>query len=221
METEGIVLKRKKLSNKLCYLSVFLDNSGKIDILAKIDLRRFPLSIEPFSISNFKLKFTGEKPELVEVKLIKQNFPETLNRYRYLSLITGYMNRMVYAPNKKIYELSKFYLSIKNTFLLASTMFLVKLSYFEGIYPQLYKCTSCNFESISGFSLEKGGVVCKNCMDTTTVTWNSNLSSGSDILLKRSFNSLPIRKKEMLKKIRETFEKHIDYRIGNEQTFER
>ncbi|SNR90171.1 DNA repair protein RecO [Desulfurobacterium atlanticum] len=221
METEGIVLKRKILSEKLSHLTVFTLKLGKINILYKPSLKEFPLAAEPFSISIFKLKIFEEKAEAENIKLIKHHFPENFSKFKYLSLLSTYLDKAVLAPNKKIYQLTKFYFSIDEKYLLAATMFLVKFSYFEGIFPVLKQCVSCGSSKIVAFSLEKGGTVCKMCKKTDDIIWDRRLSYQAELLLKKPFKAFPVKDTGKLKKIKTVFENHLFYRVEDEKTIRR
>jgi len=221
METEGIVLKRKILSEKLLHLTVFTLKLGKINILYKPSLKNFPLSTEPFSVSLFKLEIFEEKIEAESIKLIRHHFPENLNRLKYLSLLSFYIDKATLAPNRKVYQLANFYLEIKEKYLLAATMFIVKLSYFEGIFPVLKRCVSCGSNKVSAFSIEKGGTVCKGCKKPDDIIWDERLSYQVELLLKKPFKTTPVKDAGKLKKIKTVFENHLFYRVEDGKVIRR
>ncbi|WP_022846561.1 DNA repair protein RecO [Desulfurobacterium sp. TC5-1] len=215
MKTGGIVLRKEKLSDRLLHLSIYTEKMGKINALTKVELKNFPLSTESFSISQFTLKITGEKIEIIDAKLLKHNFPENLPRYKYLNAIAKYViNFTGGVPDKRIFNLISFYMNIKKNFLLALTMFLIKLTYFEGLFPVLDKCVICNSKNIKGFSIENGGVVCEKCIKNTSIPWNRKLTKEAQLLLKTSFYSVSSCKIGNIKRIKNTFEKHLSYRNG-------
>ncbi|OMH41181.1 DNA repair protein RecO [Desulfurobacterium indicum] len=219
METPGIVLKKEKLSERLFHLSLYTERMGKINALIRLELKDFPLSVEPFSLSIFNLKITGERTEIMKVKLLKHNVPKDIRKFKYLSLIAKYVDSFTgSAPEKKIFELTRFYMmNVKDRFLLAATMFIIKLAFFEGLFPNLTRCAICgSSKNISGFSLEEGSIVCNKCSRGNLIPWNETLSKETIYLLKNSFFSIKFCRINSLKRIRNLFEKHLSYRIGTE-----
>ncbi|WP_457569345.1 DNA repair protein RecO [Desulfurobacterium sp.] len=219
METLGIVLKKERLSERLFHLSLYTEKMGKINALIKLELKDFPLSVELFSLSIFNLKITGERIEITKAELLRHNVPEEIKKFKYLSLIAKYVDTFTgSAPDKKIFELTKFYMiNVKGRFLLAATMFITKLAFIEGLFPNLTRCAVCgSSKNISGFSLEEGSVVCSKCSRGNLIPWNETLSKETIYLLKNSFFSVNSCRINNLKRIKNLFEKHLSYRIGTE-----
>ena len=55
------------------------------------------------------------------------------------------------------------------------TVYEFKLMSYGGYKPEISKCTDCNEDEIYGFDMEKGGVVCRNCMSKSSVRVNASV----------------------------------------------
>ncbi|WP_457567529.1 DNA repair protein RecO [Desulfurobacterium sp.] len=226
IETNGIIIRRKKLSSRLIHVTAYTEKLGKIDALATVDLKVFPVKLEPFSVSRLKLKISGEKMEVTEATLIKANLPESINRFKYMNNIARYLiNFTGSVPDERIFNLTVFYTNIKRNFITATTMFLVKLTYFEGLFPIIDRCVMCGTRKISGFSVEEGGTLCPKCAaGKPLLYWNRKLTVKTLEFLKKSFYSIKREKTDNITAIKNAFEKHLSYRNGagnDRETFRR
>jgi len=211
METEGIVLKSRDLGDRLRHLSVYTERLGKLDLLVKIQSKEFPLKYEPFSVTLFKLKQKGEKWEVSESKLVKDNFPKNREELLYRAKISRLLLPLQLPPDRKVYRLVKMYMGERGappTY----TAFIMKFLFLEGLMPRLFKCVECGSREISGFSVEKGGVVCKKCKSDEDLSWKRKVSEEAYRLTKEPLEKLKKNKFKWLSLIETAAERHLRFR---------
>ena len=216
MELKGFVLRSKQIGNRLKHITVFTDKLGKVDFIAKIKRGEFPLKLDLFSLSTFKIVQKGENYELQRALLIRSYFPDTVEKFIYLSKISKLLLPYQLAANRKLFKLVENYFSIGDSYRVAYTMFLLKFAFVEGIFPALTKCVGCGSRQLYSFSIERGGVLCFRCAEKDDIPWSSDLSKLSVNLAKNSFErmkreKIPIQK---LDKINAVFENHIRFRFS-------
>ncbi|TCK06271.1 DNA repair protein RecO [Phorcysia thermohydrogeniphila] len=216
MELEGFVIYSRQIGEKLRQIAIYSDRIGKVGLIVKLKRGDFPLAVDLFSLSRFKVLQKGEDFELQEFKLIRPSFPESQEEFFYLSRIAKLLLPFHLPANRKLFTLIDRYFQVKESFQLAYTMFLLKFSFLEGIFPTLNRCVSCGSKSFQAFSLEKGGVVCNNCITKDSVPWSRYLSKLATQLTKESFEKekskdLPL---EALDRIAKVFESHVNYRLS-------
>ncbi len=211
METEGIVLKSKNLGDRLRHLSVYARKLGKINLIVKVKASEFPLKYEPFSITLFKLQQKGEKWEVLEGKLLKENFPKNREEFLYRSKVARLIAPLELPPNEKLYRLIEKYVAEEGappTY----TAFLMKFIFVEGLMPRLFRCVKCGSPAITHFSVKQGGVVCKKCYDREDIRWNRETSKEAHTLTKEPLNRLKTMDFKWLNLIETAAEKHLRYR---------
>jgi DNA repair protein RecO (recombination protein O) len=217
MELKGFVLRSKLLGNNLKVVTVYTDRLGRVDFVAKTKRGDFPLKLDLFSFSYFTLLQKGEKWELQKAKLIRHHFPKSLDQFFYLSRVSKLLVQFELPNSEKLFKLIENYFLIRDSFKLAYTMFLLKFSFIEGIFPSLTKCTNCGDTRITVFSLSKGGVLCRKCkiQEKDTVPWNTYLSKLSLKLAKEPF--LKVKNERIspknLSNINAVFENHLRFRL--------
>ena len=211
MKTEGVILKSKNLGDRLRYLSVYTEKLGKLNLLVKLQSNDFPIKYELFSVTLFKLQQKGKNWEILEGNLIKENFPRTPEEFKFRVRITKLLTPLELAPSSRIYTLLKKYIA-ENGNPPTYTAFLVKFLFLEGLMPQLFRCIKCGSRNVSWFSVEKGGVLCKNCREGETIRWNRSASMETLILIKEPLESLKKRRFKWLNRIELAAEKHLRYR---------
>ena len=214
MKTEGVVLKSKVLGEGLRALSLYTKKLGRLNAIVKVQRGEFPLKYEPFSVSEFTLSQKKERFEVVKSKLLEENFPRNSEELNYRAKISRLVIPLPIPGNHKLFTLIRSYLKVKSEFELAYTMFTAKFLFVEGIFPQLRKCVCCKSKEIVGFSLEKGGVVCRKCAKGELLSWNRELSALTVKLTKEPFKKMVGKvKKRELKKVKELLLSHYAKRI--------
>ncbi|MEO2069074.1 MAG: DNA repair protein RecO [Desulfurobacteriaceae bacterium] len=217
MELKGFILRSKLLGNKLKIITAYTDKLGKVDFIAKTKRGDFPLKLDLFSLSRFLVLQKGEKWELQEAFLVRHHFPQSLEQFYYLSRISKLLIFRELPRNEKLFKLIDNYFLVEDSFELAYTMFLLKFSFIEGIFPALTKCIDCGNSRIVIFSFSKGGVLCQKCKNKSEeiVPWNVFLSKLSIRLAKEPFSKVKNEKISLrnLYVINTVFEKHLRLRL--------
>ncbi|WP_163328919.1 DNA repair protein RecO [Desulfurobacterium thermolithotrophum] len=216
MRLKGFVLRSKHLGSNLKHITAFTDKLGKVDFIVKLKRGDFPLKFDLFSLSSFQLNQKGEGYELKEADLIKSYFPESIEKFFYLSKISKLLIPYHLVESKKLFRLIEAYFSVEKSYSVAYTMFLLKFAFIEGIFPVLTKCVNCSSKKVISFSIEKGGVVCQSCVNSKSFSWNFELSKLALNLAKNSFEKMKDIEISYVKleKINKVFETHIKYRLS-------
>ena len=213
METEGIVLRSRDLGDRLRHISVYTEKLGKIDLLVKVLSKEFPLKYEPFSLTLFKLNQKGDKWEVLESKLVKENFPKSTEELTYRAKVAKAILPLQLPPDRKTYRLIKMYMGqggAPPTY----TAFLMKFLFLEGLMPRLFRCVECGSRKITGFSVEKGGVVCEKCKGEEDLIWKREVSEEAYRLTKEPLEQLKKKKFKWLNLIERAAERHLKFRAN-------
>ena len=218
MEFNAFILKSKWLGSNLKHLNLFGDKTGRIDVVVRIKKGEFPLKYETFSLSHFIGLNVGDKLKVRDCELIESNIPETLERLSYLSKISRFYLSYAFSENEKLFSLLKHYIKVKESFDLAIAMFVVKFSFFEGIFPVVLRCANCGSSRLSSFSLKEGGAICEKC-GKGEFRWNRELGVLSMSFLKKPFNVLKLSRYRGrdLSLIQTVFKNHLDFRLGKDE----
>lgn len=214
MVIRGIVLKSKRIGDRLRQLSVYSDKLGKVNLLVKVKPSEFPVKYEPFSITEFKLLQKGENWEVKEAKLLKENFPTKREELFFKSKISKFIFPYEIPPNWKLFKLLKTYLSQKSFFRITYVSFLAKFSFLEGLFPEIFKCVRCKSRKICGFSIEIGGTVCEKCKTGGEINWNRESSRELRIITVEPLSKIKKRKFKHLNRIEKTLERHLLFRLN-------
>lgn len=218
MRLRAFVLRSKWIGERLKHVSLFGERIGRFDVVVRLRRGEPPLKFENFSVSELELLNAGERFRVVSSRLISANVPEGMERFYYLNSVSKVYLRYALSGSEKLFELLLRYASIRERFELARTMLILKFTFFEGLFPILRACIRCGSSDLSSFSLEEGGVLCTGC-GAGDFSWNSRLTVLSNLLLRRSFNSLRERKFAAgdLRRIFSVFESHLSFRAGRHE----
>lgn len=177
VESEGIVLKQRKIANNRRMIVIFTKRYGKINAGTNINEKRrgkSALAIAPFAYSKYELYKKGTYYNINggEVKNSYYSIGEKLDRFIAASAMISFVEDIIQdeQPSPKIFDLSIEFLETISkadenfdTILIA---FYVKSLKYLGIMPELKHCVNCGETIISPdyvFSVKAGGGVCKNC----------------------------------------------------------
>jgi DNA repair protein RecO (recombination protein O) len=214
METKAVVLKSLRLGEGLRALSLYTELLGRVNAIVKVKRGEFPIKFEPFSVVQLKLLQKGERFEVQEAKLIKENFPRSSAELHYRSKVVKPLIKMELPGSKKLFRLIESYLSIEEDFEVAYPMFLSKLLFLEGLYPQLRRCVKCGSGAIAAFSVKRGGVVCPVCKEEGEIGWSREHSRELVKLTKEPFKKVRGEvRRELLPQITRALEGHLKERI--------
>ncbi|MFW6149262.1 MAG: DNA repair protein RecO [Atribacterota bacterium] len=175
--TNGIVLKSIKLNESDKIITIFSQDYGKIQAIAK-GIRKtksqFGSSLENLTLLKI-LVYKGKTLNIVsQTEIISSFFSrcKDLKRYGLAIYCTEIIDKMSAEedPNEAIYELLKNVLVLlkdeKNPFLLVES-FKWKLFVILGYHPVLERCVKCNQrlkkEEYYIFDIVEGGIICPAC----------------------------------------------------------
>ncbi|MBN2261129.1 MAG: DNA repair protein RecO [Clostridiales bacterium] len=217
-ETEGIVLKKRKLNDSDVFLTLLTKKLGKVQVFVKganNPKNSLNKGSHPFVYADFSIR--GEKNyslSNVETKDTFYNFRENLKTLSYASYFVDIVDHVI-NEDESNFEL--FQLLIESLMILNKTTgYEEKLKlYFEfkalkalGYAPLVNQCMICSKkENFNKFSVTSGGVICKECskkhpsaidlhpmvIKLMQFTLSSNISE----YLKKDINSLLIDKMDI------------------------
>jgi len=87
MELKGFVIYSRQIGEKLRYVTLYTDKLGKVGLIVKLKKGDFPLALDLFSLSRFKVLQKGNEFEPQEFKLIRPHFPLSKEEFFYLSKV--------------------------------------------------------------------------------------------------------------------------------------
>lgn len=165
---EGIVI--KSIDYKEKSKIVYLYTKDGMDSVKALDVSKSKLGFVT-TLNHVKYEKTSAKlPTLVEYSIIKSyyGFYESLSKVGVIMVLLDIINHLEEAsPNEKIYS---FLLKCLDTLeassepLFVLSLFLVKMLAVFGVRPNLKACVICGATDIAGFSVSKGGALCRKCL---------------------------------------------------------
>lgn len=183
-KTEALVLKTIKFGDTSRIATLYTQNYGKIKVIAKgirKPKNRLAGALQTFS----HIQIVFYKKQTTEIYLLSQSeilhsyqsLSKDLNRYVFASAVLELLDRLITGeePHPQLFELTLEVLSFMESYPQKSLeksfwSYALKLADLLGYKPKLDKCVSCDkpvLEKFMLFSPEKGGVVCKRCIDQT------------------------------------------------------
>ncbi len=192
--TRGFIIYSKKMNEADLLLSYITEDYGKITCFAnnaRKSRKRFLGKLEPAMLTGIKFY---EKPGmaldiLYEADLIEdyKNLRKDVDIYLFLTKLTE-ISRILCQErdnNKNIFYLinnifkgldrivtppedSRLRVSLNAVLLKYEIYFISNMLKLMGIYPNFSNCVGCSMDNLHnafGFSLKKGGVVCKTCAE--------------------------------------------------------
>lgn len=175
--SEGVVLKKVRVSDYDKILIVFTLKSGKIS--GSVRGSQSPKSklapgAHPFIYGEFTIQKSGRMSKVTSIDIIRSHYklrenlePLALASY-FLELIN--MVTVENERNQRLFYLIVDYLEIvekttdEETLLRLKVSFELKLLYCIGLQPELDQCVQCGqaYDNPK-FSVEEGGVICEAC----------------------------------------------------------
>ncbi len=177
--TEGIILKTIKYqeNSKLCYI-ITKDGLQTALVRASLDyksknfsysqeLTKINFAISSSKKNSFDIMTTGA---LVDSYLnLKKDYDTLIMVSKLMDLIYKSINHVNNYDN--LYSLFSYtldainnnHLNNKKNVCFYPLILKIKLLYLLGLGPNFNGCTVCSSKSVYGFSIDKGGVVCKKC----------------------------------------------------------
>jgi DNA repair protein RecO (recombination protein O) len=169
-EVQGIVLRRKKINTRDCYLSILTREMGRIEVFAAgANAPKNPLNkgASPFVFANFSISGKGSY-RLRHVDMIDGFYYIREDMERFLA--ASFISRSLFAmlpegeANRALYELSVNTVAIFHKYRelipAAIVYFLYGATRAVGIEPVISGCMACG-ESGYVFDVNEGGLFCE------------------------------------------------------------
>lgn len=216
INTEGIVLRQRKIANNRRMIVLFTKQYGKLSAGTSINERsrsRAALALRPFTYADYDI-FKGRETYSINSAQVKKSYysiGEDIDRFMSASVFIEYLDKVLGEgePMPKLFDLCIEYLESasqvkanSDTLLYA---FIVKTLRMLGVAPELECCTGCGrpVSELGGgfrmFSVSSGGVICKDCAE-------QEKTSGNALIYKPDFDILSVIRYFYTKPLR-TFEK--------------
>lgn len=209
INTEGIVLRQRKIAGNRRMIVIFTRQYGKLSAGTSINEKsrnKAALALRPFTFAEYEL-FKGRDAYSINSASARRSYysiGEDLDRFMTASAFIEYLDKVTAEgePMPGLYDLSIDFLesvsharSSSETLLFA---FIVKSLRLLGVSPELDSCVSCgrNLSDIKcrQFSVTSGGIICDDCANTEKMDHNALIYKPSfDIIdVFRYFQSKPL-----------------------------
>ena len=195
INTEGIVLRQRKIAGNRRMIVIFTRQYGKISAGTSITERnrsRSALALRPFTFAEYEL-FKGRDAYSINsasARRIYYSIGEDIDRFMTASSFIEYLDKITAEgePAPGIYDLAlEFLESVSRTSGRADTLlmaFISKSLRMLGVNPELDCCVSCGKEAgkegknltekdFCAFSVTSGGIICDDCAKTEKTTGNA------------------------------------------------
>lgn len=176
IKTEGLVLRKNKISDADVILTLFTRKLGKIRAVAKSG-RKPKTKLSPashiFTYGEFIIR-KGKSLDNITSVDIKESFykiREDLTRLAYGSYFAELTDSVIVegVTNNRLFDtlLRTLYLTTykKEDYDLVKLGFQLQLLDYSGFRPEISRCVNCgtvDFNKIT-FNIEQGGLICDNC----------------------------------------------------------
>ena len=211
-DTEGIVLRQVKAAGGRRMISLFSRKFGKISVGASINeggRNKTALPARAFSYGRYELFKSRDNYNLNNGQVIKSYYAigEDLDKYMAASYVLELTDKMLpeEMSQPRIFSLLLEFMEAlekrekkHKTLIMA---YIVKILDILGMMPELNSCASCGcdpHQSDGGlicFSIEEGGVICRECADKLLTEGNRPLIYKADfgiIEILKYFRRMPM-----------------------------
>lgn len=196
INTQGIVLKQRKIANNRRMITVFTKNYGKISAgtsMSEKGRTKSALALRPFTYADYDVFKGRESYSVNSAQVIKSYYSigEDLDRFLIASKLIEYLDKILEdeQPRPKLFDMTvEFFESLTrcsgnyDTLLYA---FIAKTLRVQGVMPELKSCVNCGKDKSECayelpdnqkgymFSVTSGGLVCEECANREKTTSNS------------------------------------------------
>ena len=209
INTEGIVLRQRKIAGNRRIIVIFTRKYGKISAGTSITEKsrnKAALALRPFTFAEYEL-FKGREIYSINSASVRRSYysiGEDLQRFMTASSFLEYLDKVTGEgePMPGLFDLAMDFLdSVSRASSSAETLlfaFIVKSLRLLGVSPELENCVSCGRPHINGkpakFSVTAGGIICDECANKEKTEGNALIYNPSfDIIaVFRYFQSRPI-----------------------------
>ena len=217
INTEGIVLRQRKIANNRRMIVIFTKQYGKLSAGTSINEKsrsKSALALRPFTYAEYDI-FKGREAYSINSAQVSKSFysiGEDIDRFMTASVFIEYLDKVLAEgePMPKLFDLSlEFLKSISQAGKSAETLLLAyifKTLKMLGVAPELGGCVNCGkgldaFSRDAGkslapsFSVTSGGVICEECAEQEKTDANALIYKPSfsiiDVFV--YFDSKPLR----------------------------
>ena len=210
INTEGIVLRQRKIAGNRRMIVIFTRQYGKISAGTSINEKsrsKSALALRPFTFAEYEL-FKGRDSYSINSASARRSYysiGEDLNRFMTASAFIEYVDKVTAdgAPAPGLYDLSMEFLeSIEKSSSSSETLlfaFIVRSLRLLGVSPELDCCVSCGRPHPEGgfrqFSVSSGGIICDDCANKEKTDPNALIYKPSFAIIDvfRYFQSKPLK----------------------------
>ncbi len=213
INTEGIVLRQRKIAGNRRMIVIFTRQYGKISAgtsLTEKSRSRSALALRSFTFAEYEL-FRGRDSYSINSASVRRSYfsiGENIDRFMTASAFIEYLDKVTAEdePAPGLYDLAlEFLESVSRSAKSADTLlmaFIVRSLRLLGVSPELGCCVNCG-KQCSGdniaFSVTSGGIICDDCA-------NNEKTDGHALIYRPRFNIIDVFKYFQSKPLR-TFEK--------------
>ena len=226
INTEGIVLRQRKIANNRRMIVLFTKQYGKMSAGTSVNERsrsKAALALRPFTYAEYDI-FKGREAYSINSAQVNRSFysiGEDIDRFMNASAFIEYLDKVLVegVPAPKLFDLSlEFLQSVSECKAGTDTLlfaFIVKTFRMLGVAPELSCCVNCGKpagsfgDGFKIFSVSGGGIICPDCADFDIIN------------VFRYFESKPIKtfekvdlKPEVRSEVREILSEYTDRYLG-------
>ena len=241
INTEGIVLRQRKIANNRRMIVLFTKQYGKLSAGTSINEKsrsKAALALRPFTFADYDI-FRGRETYSINSASVQKSFysiGEDLDRFMAASVFIEYLDKVLgeEEPVPKLFDLSlQFLESVSRSGKNSETLlyaFIFKSLSLLGVAPETGCCVNCGrspdefgVNGIRSFSVTGGGLICEDCEASEKTAGNSLIYRPSfDIIgVFRYFGAKPLAtferaglKPEVAAGIREILAEYISRYLG-------
>lgn len=175
-KANGLILKEVTVKDSDKIITVYTKEEGKISLYvkgAKKQKNKMLAGTTLFAFSEFVYKEGKNLGKLYECNVYEnhKNILRDLNKSTYASYISEFLNAHTLEGeiNEDILKLTM--VALRNINIKKMDLKLIKLVYelkflvLLGIYPNFFKCSSCQDKKAMFFDYKEGGVICSKCKE--------------------------------------------------------
>ena len=195
INTEGIVLRQRKIANNRRMIVLFTKQYGKITAgtsASEKSRSKAALALRPFTFADYDI-FRGREAYSINSAQARKSFysiGEDVDRFMAASAFIEYLDKVLgeEEPMPKLFDLALAFLeSVSKSKSSAETLlfaFIVKSLKLLGVAPELSCCVGCGKSpddfgegGIKRFSVTGGGIICPDCAEQEKTTPDSLIYS--------------------------------------------
>ncbi|MBO5514255.1 MAG: DNA repair protein RecO [Mogibacterium sp.] len=244
INSEGIVLRQRKIANNRRMIVLFTKRYGKLSAGTSINEKsksRSALALRPFTYAEYDI-FKGRETYSINSSQVLKSFysiGEDIDRFIMASSFIEYLDKVLAEgePMPHLFDLSlEFLESVSHAGKSAETLLLAyiyKTLKMLGVAPELTCCVNCGKKpsefggnsGIRSFSVTSGGIICDECAKEEKINPNALIYKPSfDIItVFVYFDSKPLKtfekidlKPEVLTEVRAILAEYIDRYLGTD-----